>query len=1667
MYKLIAIAGLFTSLLFTMGEARAQSFEDCDPATDTCTQNKGTITITNDEAIELGAGDNIINNGFLSASETVAGTINIGQNGGSLLPGPGDDVINNGFIRAGTGGGADVIAKGIINIYDLLDLCAGHDVLNNEKGSEINFLSGTYSGATGKLLFGTEDDVLNNRGTITFNNDGAVIDFGTGNDRLINAESGVISIVVGTASIINGVVENAGVISLLADSTLVLSEYTETGTGNVKIKYGSTPTLDIKKATDSLTLDIDFTGVTPSGTSHTLIALSNNPLKNVKILAADVTTLGLTNPQIVSLLTKNADNTFSHQLVAREDPTALPAIGYDIATKAVIDCDTILACKGINTAIDTSSATNFDSASITLDANGFAVDGGYAYFARSNPLLTLATAVDSKVQIHGLVYVGDVSTPATPGTGNNPVTTYPLTIASGGDFAFAAISGGGNFELTNYGAIIGSGDALISLTELASGKIYNEGSISAAKAAIKIDDTSGAETYQITNKGSIGSDGEAILAKGGVITIDNSGGIGSSIELVADAQGGDGKHATIHIGEDATADANAVTIINRKGGKIRYRIGSLDGSTTPDSTPVYVASLSALKIYNAGDIIVSKGANAKAGIKGYAIFWNGNDGSISNTGRIIGLDSAIHVVGSTARAVSDIVIHNNGLIKSNGQTINIEGAAHKVSIFNYEGGTISTAGTAEAIRANQYGEFYLTNHGLIIGGGATTLFMGANTASGTEIVAHNNVIYNTGRIVNTKAEVGRAIKWTGSGFLYNLGTDALISGAKEAIWIDKGLSSNAGREVFTLINSGRIFSEKGHGVRMAAATNTSLRVENYGVIQGALNGIFVYVDTKTHSPVNAKVDILNRAGGGIYGDQYAIYVFSLGADTTKNTAGEKLVIHNDGDIFSKDIAINILEIIGALDITNGPNGAIVAKTNELYREVEGEAYKELDRDVYDDTIAINIDNADSGQHSSYVSRRGHVAPGSYLITNRGRILSNGIAYRDLGSGHLLNTGFILGDIIIAGNKVTLMNLADPNNDFNKDLFGKVGDRSYSFLIDPSKVASGVIVGDIYFYDKDVGEAGSDNHEQRLTNSGIIYGDIYFGKGGSDRYNHHGNARVEGTVSLGAGADFLIVHNGGTMYLNVSRDPSVVGDKFIFDSDDEISVNGGGTLVMNINGPGTALNAKKLSIGQGGKLYIGNLSLRDFIIDAEKPLLDFGSTGLSAAGSTTIGVAFKFDEYFLTLAKLWERFGEVGTKIELIKVRGGSSSFAVTGISFIRPVIMDIDFEKDIPNKTIFATYNGLDFTNAGSLPGAPEDASKFADYLERLLQAEELVSLPAGERLISSLVQVSDLGTYIARLEEALGTANYDSLLSDLSEINAVSSFVDDFTSANCAVRDKAYQSLVVRHEESGCSWTSFTERAVGNRDEQAITSGRQSPLGDNWVSMVAGQYKKVELVDRVEGHARDSETYLLGAGLRSRAPIANVADVSVSLTMGRGEHRRNREWASVQQASMPEMNFQMVRIGASRSFALPLRGSWKITPSTDYNLVRVGVSDLQHEAVSGESVFAIDDMEHNRQSVRVGLELRGEHESERGANITAFARIGVEHYINGRSAGYTIRLVGASEGFSYYGRPIDENVLTTSFGITKARGKAVSFRAFYEGKQGIGGIYENHEAKLELLKRF
>ncbi|MGI9392871.1 MAG: hypothetical protein ACR2N8_04970, partial [Parvibaculales bacterium] len=836
--------------------------------------------------------------------------------------------------------------------------------------------------------------------------------------------------------------------------------------------------------------------------------------------AAGAAALGITNPQIVSLMVKQSNNTFSHQLVAQEDPTALPALGYTIATQATIDCPNTV-CKGINTRISTTAATTFDDTTATLDASGFAVDGGYAYFVRSNPLLTLTTAVDTKVQIHGFVYLGDVSTPAATDADNNPILdddsnpVYRFNIASGGDFAFASVSGGGNFELTNYGAIIGSGNVLISLADLTSGKIYNEGNISAAKAAIKFADASGTDTFQLTNKGSIGADGEAIIVDGGVVTIDNSGGISSSIELAANVQGGDGVHSTIHVGNNNDANANAaVTIINRQGGKIRYRIGSID-TGTPASAPIYASGLANLKIYNAGDIIISKGANADDGIEdSYAIFWNGNVGSISNSGRIIGIKSAIHIIGSSAIAISDITIHNNGLIRSSEDTINFFGGLHKVSIFNYEDGTLSTIGAGEVIRANKYGEFYLTNHGLITSASVTTVFVKEATKAADAIAAHKKLIYNTGRIVNSRVpgQTGRAIRFGGSGFLFNIGADALISGTTEAIYLDKGHSSTGGRELLTLVNSGRILSSAGYGIRVGGTTNTSVLVDNLGVISGATSGIFISVGKVVQGSQNAKVDILNKAGGGIYGDESAIHVVAIGPSASDaNLIAEQFVITNDGDIFSKDIAIKIDDSLEALDITNGPNGAIVAKTNEL------------DREAFDETIAIDVSNVASGGPT-----------GDYGITNMGRILSNSIAHRDLGYGHFNNTGFILGDIIIAGQGSTFINRVDANNDFKKDLFGKVGERSYSFLIDPSKVASGVIVGNIYFYDRSVVAASRPtNRTQTLTNSGIIYGNIDFGKG-NDIYNHEGNGRVEGTVTLGVGADKLNV-NSGTMYLNVTRD----------------------------------------------------------------------------------------------------------------------------------------------------------------------------------------------------------------------------------------------------------------------------------------------------------------------------------------------------------------------------------------------------------------------------------------------------------------------------------------------------------------------------------------------------
>ncbi len=1601
-------------------------------------------TVGDGEVLDFGGGGDMITLSGIQAILTI--------DGGRIDFGTGNDKIilqgvysfltlkNGGMINFGTGN-------------DELTISDTANIVGDEGGGTINFGAGNdkilndgdFQSGSGSLVvdLGDGDDVFINRNIV--NN--ISIKFGAGDDVFINEAEG--SATLGsTLSFGDGYdrLINEGVIIFESPSIQSQFVFEQGASGSFSLVTG------FEKATtapifftdlESLLLDgvvnLDFTGTAPAEVpaEYRVIGFHREAAVHIAsgfrlvISETNLGALGIANVDVIPTISSTGQF-----ITLREDPSIAPARIYDIAEKASLDCDTALVCKGSTESLSSfrtyRQGEMFSSETFTLDANGFAVEGGHTFFASpastSPMMLTLSTAVDSKVQVHGLIYVGDVR-PQHSHIEQFFIAFSKLVFGENNNHAFANISGGGNFELTNYGGIIGSGAVLITLTDLASAKIYNEGFIQADKVAIAFDDATGSETFELTNKGSIRASGEVIHIDGGVATIDNEGSIYSSILAAADRHSSGAINAAIAI-DSAALESDALVIINRKNGRIIYDVGATYSGAGGAGAAVFVNNRSDANLYNEGFIFGRKGRTIpSASLTAHGIIWKDSTGILANRGGIYGKDETIKIEGA-----SDITLYNKGIIKSANKAAIEIGGGGDVTLTNYGNGEIS--GNSYGINALAYSGVYITNLGEIRAAtkGGVALSFRQNAApegtKGAALIDTKTFVYNLGDIIGATG-----IYLAGGGVIHNHGANSLIYGADKAIHITHGrprYDGGAQRNKITIFNAaGAKINSPVYGIYVDAAQNTDFILNNRGDVSGdGISGYGLYVDideTKSGASFNgAKLTITNHVRGGIYGRSAGVRIVNILDNGKAQTVDEKITIQNAGGILGRDIGILIDEPISFLDITNEASGVIVGEN-----------------------IAIQMLSGSPGGANS----------ANYLITNKGHLLSDTIALHNPGQGYFLNQGFTLGDIILAGDGSTLTNRPYTNNNFNTDLCGIVGERSYSFVKEAiGKVAPGVIVGNIYFYDKDVGEASSPDASQQLYNYGVIYGNVYFGKGDTDRYRHFRNARVEGTVWLGDGADFLIVERGGTMYLNATRAPFIAGDKFMFDSNDKITINYGGTLFLNINGAGTVMRIDDLQVASNGKLYISNLALRDFIIDAEKPLLDLGAGRIEAFGDARIGVAFRFDEEFI----LWAQHGEVGTKIELIR---SSRNHVAARTVFLRPVIMNIDFE--FSGTKIYATYNGLDFTNAGSLPGAPEDASRFAFYLERLLQAEELVALPSGQSLLSSLIQVTDLDSYIARLEEALGAANYDALLSDLSEISGVSGFVDDFTSANCAVRDKAYQSLVVRHEESGCSWTSFTEQSLGDRDEQAITSGRQAPLGEHWVSMVAGQYKKVELVDRVEGHARDSETYLLGAGLRSRAPIANVADLSVSLTMGRGEHRRNREWASVQQASVPEMNFQMVRIGASRSFALPLKGSWKITPSTDYNLVRVDVSDLQHEGSAGDRVFAVDDMEHNRQSVRVGLELRGEHESERGSSITAFARIGVEHYVNGRSAGYTIRLVGASQGFTYYGRPIDENVLTTSFGITKARGKAVSFRAFYEGKQGIGGIYENHEAKLEVLRRF
>ncbi|MGI9392395.1 MAG: autotransporter outer membrane beta-barrel domain-containing protein [Parvibaculales bacterium] len=1552
----------------------------------------------------------------------------------SIIFGKGNDRLENAGANFGTETPSELLK---------VEFGVGNDVFLN---------TGT---SYASLEFGDGDDRLVNSGTIHISEAGSlgkVLSFGKGDDVFINELGGLVLLVGVPLTFGEGRDRfyNRGTLNLFA----AISDITAVGS-SVGINWD-----DLEIFTNSGTIGIQLTGeapVTPRA-RYRLLSLDvgaigdiDSLITSITINNSDLTALQISDAQYLPIIDKvtATDGTVrlrEYIIVQQKDALlAAPARVYDVAAKASFDCSTALVCKGINT--DFTSAT-LDSATISLDANGFAVASGHIYFVKPSGFLLSAISQDisAKVQIDGVVYVGDVSLVEIKDA-DEAVIGYKLAYGSGTNHGFASLGGDGSFEILNYGGIIASGQfGAMAFRDADSVKIYNEGSIQTVHAAVSfINETTG--VFEITNKGGIRAGGEAIYVDGGVVTIDNEGSISSSILSDGYVLSPSAINATISVDSNLNR-SGALAIINRKKGRITYTVGNSYSGTERAGAAVFVNRRSSARLYNEGLIVGGAKRNVPSVLlTAHGIIWQGVAGAIANRGEVHGWDGAVKITnsGNTAFTLS---IHNDGLIRGyKGYGIEIADRS-EVRITNYVGGVI-TSDDNYAIYAPGYRGVYINNFGRITSKGETAVYL--SQSANTDLSSDETVVYNLGEIFGWKM----GVYVEGSGYILNKDAGAVIDGHdSDGVHIGVGKTridsdNNNLRDILYVYNSGQISGGR-HGIHYAANTNISLFVDNVGQVLGDDSGIAVRGgSSSTGGFGKSKVDIINREGAGIYGFKNGIHIASLGDGATPAIEAEKIIIHNHGSILGGSRGILIEEVTEFLEIINSPLGVIAANGAN--------------------GVAIDI-NAAGG-------KGGNSGRDQYFINNQGRILSDGIAYRDKGIGQFQNTGFVFGDIVIIGDQARLTNQIDADNDFTKDVMNvsiKSGsyNHSYGYQALSENIRSGVIVGNIYFFDNSNGiiDPASDGADQWFNNGGIVYGNVYFGKGNGD-YRHHAGGKVHGIIHSQGNVDMVGV--SGRMVINLSHNSEIEGYRLKYSGNLNILASNGRNgerTVLNIDGP-MASGIYTLNSGSYGQIYIGNINMRDVLFPS-KPLFDMGDGFVNFDLETFLGVNFRFDRDTMN----YLRVPPTEARVHLLAINDPIHfvwqfyDFGSAGIK--KPVIMDIDFEviehgDFIHIRGIYMTYKGLDFTNAGRLPNAPEDASRFADYLERLFEAEETFFIPASASLLATFFNIDEVDEYIALLEEALGTANYDSLLSDLSEISGVSGFVDDFTSANCAVRDKAYQSLVVSFEESGCSWTSFAEQSLGDRDEQVITSGRQSPLGEHWVSMVAAQYKKVELVDRVEGHARNSETYLLGAGLRSRTPIANVAEVSASLTMGRGEHRRNREWASIQQASLPEMNFQMVRIGARRSFALPLKGSWKITPSTDFTIVRIDISDLQHEGGTGDSVFAVDDMEHNRQSVRAGIEFSGEYESQRGSSITAFAKVGVEHYVNGRSAAYTIRLIGANEGFTYYGRAIDENVLTTSLGFTAKRGKVVTMRVFYEGKQGIGGVYENHEAKLEFLKRF
>ncbi|MGI9392396.1 MAG: hypothetical protein ACR2N8_02535, partial [Parvibaculales bacterium] len=785
--------------------------------------------------LSLGAGDDSLTSsgsvriGFVDISKSIDATANLDFGEGddsftssdSIIINPGsqvnfgagdDSLVNTGTLtmRSNTavnfGAGNDAFTNaGIVNIEGTnnsnlgrISFGEGDDMLTNEAGAVLNVKG------SAELLLGAGNDRVINAGAITIAGFGE-IDLGGGDDIFENRQAASLTISKRFERLVFGKEDADGYDRLINDGAIIFTiaetqsqfldvfEQGASGSLSLVTSFAKATTAAIVFANlERLSLDgvvnLDFTGTAPAEVPAEYRVLAFHPEAAVHIASGfrlvisetNLSTLGIANVEAIPTISSNRQF-----IILREDPSILPARVYDVATKPSLDCDTALVCKG----------SSVDSATITLSANGFAVESGSVYYAKPTNFLLSSSSQDisATIQIDGVVYVGDVS-----------LEGGKLVLGSGTNHGFASLGGDGSFEILNYGFIIASGNfGAMAFRDADSVKIYNAGSISTTNAAISfINETTG--TFEITNKGSIRAGGEAIYIDGGVVTIDNEGYIFSSILGDGYLLSPSGINATISVDSNLQR-SGALAIINRKNGEITYIVGATYSGTGGAGAAVYVNKHSNVKLYNEGFIVGGRGKTIPSSLfTAHGILWKDSTGSISNRGGIYGKDETIKI-----EDLSDITLYNKGIINStNKAAIEISSAVSNrkstVTITNYGNGVIS--GNSYGINALAYSGIYITNLGEIrasTSDGVALSFRQAATPPGTKgasLIDTKTFVYNLGDIIGATG-----IYLAGAGVIHNHGADSLIYGADKAIHITHGRprfsGGSAQRDKITIVNA--------------------------------------------------------------------------------------------------------------------------------------------------------------------------------------------------------------------------------------------------------------------------------------------------------------------------------------------------------------------------------------------------------------------------------------------------------------------------------------------------------------------------------------------------------------------------------------------------------------------------------------------------------------------------------------------------------------------------------------------------------------------------------------------------------------------------------------------------------------------------------------------------